>query len=276
MALLGGDESLFINPGVLEQDYLPRLIPYRESQHQYLAECIKPLFNSRNGTNLLVCGPSGIGKTACVMYILRKLREESDAILPMYVNCWKTDTSTKIIYDMAKKLDIRYVEGKGADEVFDLVIRALNKQSSVVFAFDEFDKVQDHRFLYRILEDVPLKTIFIVSNNIEWMNTIDPRIKSRLSLEKVEFKPYNYEETKGILHERSKYAFVVNVWEYEANELVVKKAFEIGDIRFGLALLKKSGEVAENRGSRKIEVPDVERAIEKLRDFYDKRPKAFF
>lgn len=268
--ILKGDESLFINPGVLEQDYLPRLLPYRENEHRYLADCIKPLFNGRNGTNLLVSGPSGIGKTACVKFIFRKLLEETEGINPIYVNCWKRDSTFKIINNIAEQLDIKLLEKKSADEIFDRILSKLGKYHGVAFAFDEFDKAQDHSFLYRFLEDVSLKTIFIISNNLDFVSSLDKRLLSRLSLEKINFKPYNFEEVRGILHERSKYAFVPNVWDYDANEIVVKKTFEANDIRFGLNLLKKSGETAENRASRKIELSDVEQALEKLKDFYGK------
>ena len=84
--------SIFINIESLEQTYLPRLLIYREEQHKYIAECIKPLFNGRNGTNLLITGAPGIGKTACTKFILRKLMEETENIMPIYINCWKRDT----------------------------------------------------------------------------------------------------------------------------------------------------------------------------------------
>jgi len=275
MERLGADESLFTSPGILEQDYLPRLLPYRESQQQYLAECIKPLFDKRNGRNIMISGGSGIGKTACIKFILRKLREEADGIVPIYVNCWKKDTSAKVVYNIGEQLGLKFLERKSYDEVFDMVIKALNKERGIVFAFDEIDKVQDYAFLYRILEDIPFKTVFFITNVPEWASKLDQRLMSRLMLEREEFKPYNFEETRGILREREKYAFVPNVWDYDAFEEILKKTAELDDIRSGLFLLKRAGEIAEARASRKIEPADAEKAIEKLKAFYEKPENKF-
>jgi cell division control protein 6 len=261
------NQSIFINTEALEQAYLPRLLPYREEQHKYLAECIKPLMNRRSGTNLLITGAPGIGKTACVRFILRKLMEETENIMPIYINCWKRDTGSKIINEIARLMDVKTLENLSSDELFDRIILRFNKYSGVVFAFDEIDKVKDFDFLYRILEDVPHKTVFLVTNLSDWISKLDRRLVSRLLLDRIEFKPYNYEETKGILHERRKYAFIPDCWDYDAFENVVKKTSASKDIRVGLFLMKNAGENAEKRGSEKIEVKDMEKTLEKLKDF---------
>ena len=131
--------SLLVNPAILEQTFLPRLLPYREEQHRYLADCIKPLMNGRSGMNLLITGGVGIGKTACVRFILRMLTEETDNIMPIYVNCWKRDTTPKIVNDIADQMGIKTVEKASADEIFDKLIEKFSKCDGVVFAFDEID-----------------------------------------------------------------------------------------------------------------------------------------
>jgi len=266
--------NLFINPAVLEQTFLPRLLPYREEQHRYLAECIKPLMNGRTGTNLLVVGAPGIGKTACTRFILRKLMEETDNIMPVYVNCWKRDTSSKIINDIASQMDIKLAEKIPSDEIFDKLIEKFNKYDGIVFAFDEIDKANDFDFLYRIVEDAPRKTIFLVTNVSDWIAKMDRRLMSRLTLDRLEFKPYKFEEIRGILYERQKYAFSPKAWDYDAFENIIRKTFTSKDIRIGLFLMKVAGEIAEARNAVKIEIGDVNNAIEKLKDFYGSEYKS--
>ncbi|MFH0929600.1 MAG: AAA family ATPase [Candidatus Aenigmatarchaeota archaeon] len=258
--------SLFVNPSVLEQTFLPKLLPFREGQHKYLAECIKPLFERRSGSNLMISGPSGIGKTACTKYILRELLEETDNIMPIYINCWKRDTSPKIINEIAKKMDIKLIEKTSSDEIFDRIIEKLSKYDGVVFAFDELDKVKDFDFLYRILEDVPYKTMFLITNIKDIVTKMDSRLLSRMLLEKVEFKPYNFEETRQILFERQKYAFSPDSWDYDASEIIMRKAYEAKDIRTGLFLMKTAGELANKENAPKIVMKHVDKAMEKIDD----------
>ena len=260
--------EIFINPAVLEQTFLPRLLPYREEQHRYLAECIKPLMNCRSGTNLLIVGAPGIGKTACARFILRTLMEETENIMPIYINCWKRDTSPKIINDMADQMVVKSNEKLYSDEIFDLLIEKFNKYDGVVFVFDEIDKVNDFDFLYRVIEDVPRKTIFLITNFSEWIAKVDRRLMSRLTLDRIEFKPYKFEEIRGILYERQKIAFAPKAWDYDSFENIIRKTFTSKDIRSGLFLMKTAGEIAEMRNASKIEIEDVNKAIEKLKDFY--------
>jgi Cdc6-like AAA superfamily ATPase len=89
---------------------------------------------------------------------------------------------------------------------------------------------------------------------------------SRLILDRLEFKPYKFEEIRGILYERQKYAFVPNAWDYDAFENVIRKTFTAKDIRTGLFLMKTSGEIAESRNATKIVLEDVNKALEKLKD----------
>jgi cell division control protein 6 len=264
---LGPDESLFVNPGILEAEYLPRLLPYREEQVKYIADCIKPLMAGRNGRNLIITGAPGIGKTASTKFVFRMLKEETNDVLTLYVNCWKRDSTFKIVRHLAELLELRIPERIGPDELFDLVLKHLKIYKGVVLAFDEIDKVMDYTFLYRFLEDLPFRTMLLITNAKEWTSTLDQRLLSRLLADRLEFKPYNLKETQGILMERKDCTFVANTWERSALDIVVKKAFELHDIRSGLWLLKTAGEIAERRASRFVQNKDTEGAIAKLHDF---------
>jgi cell division control protein 6 len=87
--MLGSDESLFKNELALDYSFLPKLLPHRENQQKYLATCIKPLLMGKNGRNLFVYGAPGIGKTAALRFILNELEEETEEVIPIYINCWQ-------------------------------------------------------------------------------------------------------------------------------------------------------------------------------------------
>ena len=85
-------------------------------------------------------------------------------------------------------------------------------------------------------------------------------------LDTLEFKPYNFEEIRGIVHERQRYAFVPDSWDYDALETIIRNTFKTKDIRYCLFLMKNAGEIADSRGADKIEVKDVEKALKKLKE----------
>ncbi len=269
--ILKSGESLFLNEVALDYSFVPKLMPYRENEQRRVASCIKPLFQGISGRNLFIFGAPGIGKTAGIKWVFRDLEEETDEIVPIYINCWHKNTSHKIITEICEATGYKFTQNKKTDELMGILAKRLNQNKGNVFCFDEVDKVENLDFLYFLIEEIYKKSIILITNYKEWMGNVDERIKSRLNAEGLEFRQYNKKETEGILRQRIKYAFVDGVWDEEAFQKVVGKAYELRDIRSGLYLMREAGLSAEERSSRKIEVGDVEKALGKFEDFSIKK-----
>lgn len=267
--ILADNESLFINEDALDTEYTPPIIRYRENQQRYVATCIKPLLLERNGKNLFVTGKPGIGKTVAVKHILNELNKETEEIATLYVNCWKKDTAYKAILDICDQLNYKFVQNRRTDELTQEVAKILNKKSAVI-VLDEADKLTEPSIIYNLLEDIYKKSIILITNDKEFLSDLDQRIRSRLMPEILEFQPYNFEETAGILKQRIEFALVPNVLEKEAFELITKKTFEVRDIRAGLFLIKESANAAESEASKRIRITHSTRAVEKLNEFHIK------
>ncbi len=264
--MLADDERLFLNEAALSYEYVPKLLPYREIQQKKIASCIAPLFSQRGGRNIVVFGPPGVGKTVATKHILNEIEEKTDQIIPLYVNCWKKNTSYKVILELCNLIEYKFTHNKKTDELFDIVATMLNK-FSVVFVFDEIDKADDLDFLYLILEKIKQKSIVLLTNYKDAILTIDTRIRSRLTPELLEFRPYSLEETTGILKQRVDLAFVPKVWHTNAFDDIAKKTFELQDIRSGLYLLKEAGLLAEEKSLRQITQTQAKEALAKIEDF---------
>lgn len=268
--ILHSDESLFKNELALDYSFLPKILPHREQQQRYIATTIKPLLTGKNGKNLFIYGAPGIGKTAAMRFVLNEVEEETDEVVPVYINCWQRNTTFKIVAEICDQLGYRLTHNKRTEELFAVVKNMLNKKAAV-FAFDEVDKLEEIDFLYDILEEIYKKSILLVTNDKAWLDDLDDRVKSRLLPETLEFKPYNLEETKDVLKQRVQYAFVPNVWDDDAFELIVKKTAEAQDIRLGLHLMREAGNIAEDKSSRKINLEHCDEAIKKINQFTIKK-----
>ena len=268
--MLHSDESLFKNELALDYSFLPKILPHRENQQRYIAAIIKPLLDGKNGKNLFVYGAPGIGKTAALRFVLNEMEEETEEVIPIYINCWQKNTTFKIIADICEQLGYKLTHNKRTEELFQVVKNILNKKSAV-FAFYEVDKLEEIDFLYAILEEIYKKSVLLITNYPDWMEDLDNRVKSRLMSETLEFKPYTLIETRDVLKQRMGYAFVPNVWDNDAFELIVKKTAEAEDIRVGLHLMRESGNIAENSSSRKITLQHANEAITKVNQFTIKK-----
>lgn len=263
-------ESLFRETIALDVDFVPPIIECRESEQQYLASCIKPLFLGRSGRNVVVTGSPGIGKTVAAKHVLHELGQNSEKIVALYVNCWKDNTEYKVALSFCEQLKYPFVANRSSAELYRDIIRMLNKGECVI-CLDEIDKLENPDLIYRLLEDIYRKCIVIITNDQTWLASLDARIRSRLLAEVLEFRQYNNEEVEKILKRRVEYAFAPSVWDTAALGQIIDKTSEMGDIRGGLYLLKEAGEAAEERAQRKILKGHVATAMKKLDAFTIKK-----
>lgn len=260
------DETVFKDELVLDYEYLPHILKFRENQQQHIATIIKPLFAGRMGSNLLITGKPGIGKTAACKHVLREMEQHSDKIIGLYVNCWKQDTAFKVIVDICQQLGYKWVQNKKTNELMDEISKILNKKTAVII-LDEVDKLKEEQVIYQLVEDIFKKCIIMITNDKDFLTMLDQRTRSRMIPEILEFAPYNYNEVEAILTERKKFAFYDGVLKDDIFEPIVTKAHEEEDIRTGLFLLKEAGNSAENRSSKTISIEDVDKAIGKISSF---------
>lgn len=267
--LLNHNESLFKNEYALDYAFLPKVIPFRESQQRYLASCIKPLLADHNGRNVMIHGPPGVGKTAALKHLIKEL-DESDELLDklsiIYVNCWHKNTTYKVVLELCDSVGYAFVQNKNTEDLFKIISQIINKKAAIL-VFDEIDKAEDTDFLYILAESIFKKSIFLVTNYKSWMLELDDRIRSRLLLEQIEFPQYTSDEMYGILKQRTEYAFQENCVDDSVLKLMANKASELKDIRIGLFLLRESALIAEEKASRKILKEHVDMAIQKINQF---------
>ncbi|MFH0700956.1 MAG: AAA family ATPase [Candidatus Woesearchaeota archaeon] len=267
--MLKGGETLFRDSVILDYDFQPKVMKYRENEQLRFATAIRPLLQGNNGRNLFVYGPPGVGKTTACKHVLRELNEETDEVYTVYINCWKENTTFKIFIKICEDLGYKFIQSKKTSELFALIKQHFNKKP-IVFVFDEIDKLEDTDFLYNILEDIYRKSIIVLTNYRDTYSELDERIRSRFSPEFLSFRAYNEAEITGILKERREYAFIPNCWEEEAFKEMVEKSTELEDVRIGLYLMREAGNLAEEKSSRIIALPHVAEAMKKVDDFHIK------
>lgn len=267
--MLKSGESLFRDAVLLDYDFQPKIIPFREQEQRQFALAIKPLLQNQTGRNVFAYGAPGVGKTTACRHVLRELEEERDDIHCFYINCWKENTTFRIFMKICEDLGYKFIQQKKTSELFQLIQQKVNKKGAV-FVFDEIDKLEEMDFLYTILEDIYRKSIVLITNYRDCYGDFDERIRSRLNPEFVSFRPYNEQEITAILQQRRELAFIPDCWEEEAFREIVERCTELNDLRIGLYLMREAGHIAEDKSSRRISAEQVALALHKAADFHIK------
>ncbi len=276
------NNSLFKNKGVLQTRYTPNSIPHRDEQIKAIASILASSLRNERPSNLFVYGKTGTGKTLSVQYVcdelLRKAEELSVEIRFEYINCKLrkvADTEYRILAALIHKLGGKVpATGLPTDKVWSKFIELVEeKKQLIVFIFDEIDqaiKKMSDNFLYsmtRLNQELNNAQISIVgiSNDVTFLENIDPRVRSSLGEEEFVFPPYNAIQLQDILNERCKIAFKERV----VSDGVVAKcaayaAREHGDARRALDLLRIAGELSERDTKKSVKEEYIDFANQKM------------
>jgi cell division control protein 6 len=268
--LFESESRIFKNEQILSPEYLPELLPHREHQIERIANNLSPTSKGRPAQNMFVFGIPGIGKTASIKFVFRELEEYSDRAQTVYINTWDYNTSHAILVRLVLDLGF-FVQRRGLskDEIIERLIEVLRKtKKGLVVCLDEVDQLikKDENALYDLLRlnqyvDNPIGLV-MVSNYRDIFVNVEPRIKSSLDVEEIEFKPYTLQEMKDVLMERCKAAFRSGVLEKGVILLCANHAVNKGgDVRIGLECLRKAARVCEEEDSDKVKVDHVKKVL---------------
>ena len=293
--------NIFQDKSVLQSNYNPEAIPHRDNQIKQIASILAPTLRLDKPSNLFIYGKTGTGKTLSVQYVCNQLLKHSkeknngfDELAFYYINCKLkkvADTEYRILAELMRQLGSPVPPtGLPTDQIYQKFVEAIDgKRRLVVLLLDEIDqavKKIDDGFLYNLIRlNSELKrsqlSIVGISNDLVFLDNIDPRVKSSLSEEEIVFPPYNAVQIQDILRERAKRAFK----EGTLSEGVVEKcsayaAREHGDARRALDLLRISGELAERERSKSVSISHIDMAKEKIEkdkilDIISTQPKQF-
>ena len=256
---------LFKDREVLRHDYVPEKLPHREEQIKQLGAMVAPVLRNARCSNVFIYGKTGTGKTAVAKYVLShleyKAKEYGAQVKFCYVNCRMVGSEYRVFASLSQSLGmIIPFTGLSVGEVFDRFRTGLDASRIIlIIVLDEIDALIKDRgdaFMYeltRINETLSKSKVSLIgiSNDLRLKEFLDPRVFSSLSEEELVFRPYDADELKNILFERSKLSFQEGVLSESAlNICSALAAAEHGDARRALDLLRVAGEVAERQGAR--------------------------
>lgn len=268
--------KIFANREVLHPDYIPETLPHREREIAKLAEILVVSAKGERPSNVFLYGLTGTGKTVVARYVVKKLVEKSTQLGVKlgyaYVNTRKADTAYKVLSAIASNVGLKVPHtGLAISEVYRRYISALDSWGGLhIVILDEIDyfvKKNGDDILYKLLrinEDLTKAKVSIIgiTNDLYFVENLDPRVRSSLGEEEIVFAPYNAEQLFTILKQRAELAFKPGVVDDGVlSYCAAQAAREHGDARRALDLLRIAGEIAEREGADRITTEHVKKAV---------------
>ena len=270
-------KNIVKDPTVLNNDYIPNKLPFREKQIVSIGQSLALILKGNKCSNLLLYGKTGTGKTVVARYVTKKLLERADSVklIIAYSNTRISNTEYRILLDLANSvnLDIPFT-GLSIGEVFKrLSVHISQKKIFVILILDEIDyfvqKYGDNLLYDLTRSNESLNPGFLsvigISNDLNFKEYLNPRVLSSLSEEEIVFPPYSAIEIKSILEQRTNIAFEQESISQGAINLCSALAgSEHGDARRAVDLLRIAAEVAEREGADKLEENHIRTAVQRI------------
>lgn len=287
-------KTVFRDRDVLSPSYLPASLPHRKEHIDHIASILAPALKGQRTSNLLFLGKTGTGKTAAAKFVGQQLNtiiqsENLSKLDYIYINCQMVDTHYGILYEISKRFFSKEEQDSGIappptgwslDRLFQVLQgRIREKNRVVVVVLDEIDKFvtkSGDDALYTLIkmnesegqgkDAGPAKVSIIgISNDLRFTELLDPRVRSRLSDEKLVFPPYDAGQLSDILKHRAELAFEKDaISESVINLCAAVEAHEHGDARRAIDLLRVAGEIADRDREPKLMEPHVQKARNRI------------
>ena len=275
-----GRATLFRNKEHLRHSHQPTTLPHRDREIEQLTFNLVEALNGQIPSNMILYGVTGAGKTAVTSFVCNQLVEKGRQIdrdvFAITVNCRQIDTQYRVLTHLgnsmleAHEVDEIPFTGWPTDRVLGELVRRMEKRAGVyILVLDEIDhlvrKAGDD-LLYNLTNlNSSLKSarccVIGISNDLKFTDFLDPRVRSRLGQQDVVFNPYDADQLRDILVQRSSSALHPEALEDGVIGLCAALAAqEHGDARCALDLLRVSAEKAEHEGTNTVAIRHVRTA----------------
>jgi len=274
-------ERAAANSIVLNQDFLDDEQLTRKQQFEVLTEIFNmnvrdldirsisnhfaPVFRKGHPSHLDVFGKTGTGKTITLLWFLAQLEQlcriknisfrhvHLDLSCPM--PCFQALNKLGCMIEATPE----YGRGVSLEKLMTRIEAKLRDYGGYLVIFiDEADNVRtDFNTFYQFLvkrlpQRIAGKLILIfVSNRLNWVDNLDPRVKSCLKMRELIFNPYDAESLKNILSIRLEKALRVDrIDAGVVDKIAALSSRHHGDARKAVNLLTRSAYLAERLGQR--------------------------
>ncbi len=277
-------KKVFRNPDYLSPQCVPDKLRYRDKEMDKILDEIVFQFDDRAGSNLLVSGPTGTGKS----HSLKKICEDVNEYIEQEDLDGKIvylPVSRKSVYDVFITLNKEFQEYPSKGHSFDKAVTDFaeyleESKENLILVLDEVDKIHDTRhtkgdpfdsLVYHttrlseyVDEEINIMTI-MVTNNPKVRDKIKDHSLSTFQPEHIHFPSYNDNQVEEIISDRVEQAFLPGiVKESVIGWLSATISNGLSDIRYGLKALKDAGKNVVRKDKQKVTIGDLQEAMEKI------------
>lgn len=251
---------MITDPRVFEDEYLPRELKHREGPVEELCRAFDPAVDGDQATDVLVAGPSGVGKTVLVRHTLGRLEQYAD-VDHAHIECLGVDT--KDVLQAALRKHRAPVDVRDDADVEDLrdQLRETIRQPYIL-VLDEADALPDAGILDDVIDISGVSIVGICHDQERWLARVSDDVRRRL-VAPIRLDRYGVSELSSILRDRADQGLRRGAVDDDQLRTIADEV--AGVARYGIQALRAAAEFASDRAHDQIETDDVQDSFELAR-----------
>lgn len=251
---------MITDPRVFQDKYLPRELKHRGGPVEELCHAFDPTVDGDQATDVLVAGPSGVGKTVLVRHTLGRLKQYAD-IDHAHIECLGVDTTDVLRAALRKhRTPVDVCDDAGVGGLRDQLSETIRQP--YILALDEADALPDAEILDDIIDISGVSIAAICHDQERWLARVSNGVRRQLATP-IRLERYGVSELSSILRDRADQGLRHGVVDDEQLRTIADEV--AGVARFGIQALRAAAEFASDRGHSQIEATDVQNSFELAR-----------
>lgn len=239
------------------ESYLPNEFPGRDKQLDELSAILDPTTEGQPAQSCWAFGPSGVGKTSTVRYLLEEL-EVKYGVPSARVECLG-ETYWELLEGIANDHpNILLKPNTSAETILDRI--STTNSEPFVIVLDEFDGLE-HPELIADLDAIDHVSLICIGHDRDDAAALLPPAAQSLELAPaVEYEPYHHDAMLDILRARVESGLQPDVITTDQLERIADHA--AGSARHGVQALRSAVELGEERGHTEVREADIDDCFE--------------
>lgn len=253
---------MITDPAAFDDEHLPRRLLHREAAVDHLSRAWEPALGGDQAHDVLIHGPSGVGKTSLARFTLQKLTTHADIYSAHVESLGKTTAGVvrSVLHDLP-----------GSDpatntprEDLCIELRERVDQPTIVI-LDEADDLPATDVLDRLADVEDLSIVAICHDHEQWLSQLDNQLRRRLLLKELTLDRFGVNELADILEARARRGLPSGVVIREQLETIADEV--AGVARKGIQSLRQASLLAEERDHSEIGSDDVADSYERAQRY---------